>query len=191
METWKHPTEAHRQPLHCIGVLPHLHPMASQEILLETFATKYVGQSLGGGRHWRGKLSQTTDLSGNKIFRVTRTVAVPAGFVFYSVYRCVQAHILRDHGIHIGVQSWLVIGRGSKCEPGPEFRMSMFRSGANVDTEEVSAAEQYGLVRLRGLSSDALPDSRSNVLRAGFGIDLLPAWRFGLHWDCAVENNAL
>ena len=72
---------------HCHGPhpIPCLHP--AQDVLLEGYATKYVGQALGGGAQWRGKLSETTDVSGNRVFRTTRTVAVPPGFTFHSVYR--------------------------------------------------------------------------------------------------------
>ena len=51
------------------------------------------------------------------------------------------------------------------------------------------AAQQFGLVRLRGLDDAALPRGRSRLPRAGFGIDLLPAWKFGLRWDYAVESH--
>ena len=60
---------------------------APQEILLETFATKYVGQALGGGPLWQGKLSKVTDARGQREFRATRRVEVPPGLLFYSVYR--------------------------------------------------------------------------------------------------------
>ena len=54
---------------------------------LEGFATRYVGQALGGGQHWRGKLSAETDSRGQKVYRATRKVVVPPGLAFYSVYR--------------------------------------------------------------------------------------------------------
>lgn len=44
-------------------------------------------------------------------------------------------------------------------------------------------------MRLRGLDDAALPGGRSRLPRAGFGIDLLPAWKFGLRWDYAVESH--
>lgn len=77
-------------------------------------------------------------------------------------------------------------------ELGLTYGVNAFRSGtpANSSSAETvaSIAEHFGLVRLRELDASALPDSRSRIPRAGFGIDILPAWRFGLRWDCAVEN---
>ena len=68
------------------------------------------------------------------------------------------------------------------------------RSGAKAtDCEDPDApeeaAQQLGLVRLRGVDDAALPGGRSRLPRAGFGIDLLPAWKFGLRWDYAVESH--
>ena len=73
------------------------------------------------------------------------------------------------------------------CEP-------RHRSGAKAtDSEDPEApeiaAQQFGLVRLRGLDDAALPGGRSRLPRAGIGIDLLPAWSFGLRWDYAVESH--
>ncbi len=59
----------------------------TQTVELEGFATRYVGQALGGGDHWRGKLSAETDSRGQKVYRATRKVVVPPGLAFYSVYR--------------------------------------------------------------------------------------------------------
>ena len=59
----------------------------AQVVELEGFATRYVGQALGGGQHWRGKLSAETDSRGQKVYRATRKVVVPPGLAFYSVYR--------------------------------------------------------------------------------------------------------
>ncbi len=58
-----------------------------QEVELESFATRYVGQAIGGGDRWRGKLSAETDSRGQKVYRATRKVVVPPGLAFYSVYR--------------------------------------------------------------------------------------------------------
>ena len=74
-------------PLH-FAVHPQSCPNVWQEVLLETYATKYLGQALGGGRQWRGELSETTDVSSNKVYRATRRLALPPGFLLYSVYRC-------------------------------------------------------------------------------------------------------
>ena len=65
----------------------------------------------------------------------------------------------------------------------------LFRSiavGAGGDSD--ATVEQYALFRLRRLDAGALPKSGSCVPRAGFGIDFLPAWKYGLRWDCAVET---
>lgn len=59
----------------------------AQEVELEAFATRYVGQAIGGGERWRGKLSAETDSRGQKVYRATRKVVVPPGLAFYSVYR--------------------------------------------------------------------------------------------------------
>ena len=61
-----------------------------QEVTLQSFGTKYVGQALGGGKVWRGKLSETTDARGQKVYRATRKIVVPPGLAFYSVYRRVS-----------------------------------------------------------------------------------------------------
>ena len=55
----------------------------------------------------------------------------------------------------------------------------------------MSDAQHFGLLRLRALDAAALPAARSRMPRAGFGIDILPAWRYGLRWDGAVENALL
>lgn len=69
------------------------------------------------------------------------------------------------------------------------------RSGTAADSTggktPVSSAQQFGLLRLRALDAAALPAARSRIPRAGFGVDILPAWRYGLRWDGAVENALL
>ena len=80
---------------HCIAPFPEhrcqrlTRSGVSQEVELESFATRYVGQAIGGGDRWRGKLSAETDSRGQKVYRATRKVVVPPGLAFYSVYRSV------------------------------------------------------------------------------------------------------